>query len=34
VLILPTTIALFILVLRRHYVERRNGQAVTVATSS
>ena len=34
VLMLPTTIALFILVLRRHYVERGKGQAVTVVASS
>ena len=34
VLMLPTTIALFILVLRRHYVERGKGQDVTVADSS
>ena len=34
VLMLPTTIALFILVLRRHYVERGKGQGVTVVDSS
>jgi alpha-1,2-mannosyltransferase len=34
VLMLPTTIALFILVLRRHYVERGKGQGVTVIDSS
>jgi len=34
VLMLPTTMALFILVLRRHYVERGKGQAVTVEASS
>jgi hypothetical protein len=34
VLMLPTTMGLFILVLRRHYVERGKGQAVTVAASS
>jgi Glycosyltransferase family 87 len=34
VLMLPTTMALFILVLRRHYLERGKGQAVTVVASS
>jgi hypothetical protein len=34
VLLLPTTMALFILVLRRHYVERKEAQALTVAASS
>jgi hypothetical protein len=34
VLMLPTTIALFILVLRRHYVERGKAQAVTAVDSS
>jgi len=34
VLMLPMTTALFILVLRRHYVERGKGQDVTVADSS
>ena len=33
VLMVPTTIALFILVLRRHHVERGTGQAVTVVAS-
>ena len=34
VLMLPTTMALFILVLRRHYLERGKGQGVTVVASS
>jgi hypothetical protein len=34
VLMLPTTIALFILVLRRHYVERGKSQGVMVVDSS
>jgi hypothetical protein len=34
VLMLPTTMALFILVLRRHYVERQTSQAATVIASS